>query len=235
MNLDTTIHKNSADDALVEELFNNGAHIAYTRSRRHPSIRGYLFGKKQKNDIIDLVKTADSLKKSQEFIKELTESGKTILFVGTKHEARSIIEKYAIKSGMPYVTLRWIGGLLTNFGEVKKRINRLQELKQLQKTDEFKKYTKKEQGVLDKELSDLLRKFGGVQNLSGIPHAIFVVDSLHEDIAVEEARKVQIPTIGLCGSDCDITKVNYPIVANDSSIQSITYFVSKMASAIKEK
>lgn len=233
MSLDVKTKEGGASNTQVEELFNNGAHVAYTRSRRHPSVKDFLFGKKQKNDIIDLTKTAIQLKEAEDFVRESTAAGKTVLFVGTKHEARGVIEQYAKEVGMPYVTFRWIGGLLTNFNEVKKRINRLTELKELQESEEFSKYTKKEQGVMLKELNDLLRKFGGVEKLSGVPHALFVVDSLHEDIAVNEARKVNIPVIALASTDCDITKVTYPIVANDAAIQSITYFVSKIAHAIK--
>ena len=235
MSLDIETKENTVQNTQIEELFDNGAHVAYTRSKRHPSVKDFLFGKKQKNDIIDLIKTVESLTQVEKLVKELAEAGKTVLFVGTKHEARSVIEKYATEVNMPFVTFRWIGGLLTNFQEVKKRIDRLAELKQLKDSEDFSKYTKKEQGVMTKELNNLLRKFGGVQHLSGVPHAIFVVDSRHEDIAVLEAQKINIPVIGLCGSDCDITKVTYPIVANDSSVLSITYFTSKIAQAIGGK
>jgi small subunit ribosomal protein S2 len=220
---------------LAEGLFKVGAHIAYTRSRRHPSVKEFIFGKKQKNDVFDLAETEKNLERAKEFIQAEVQKGHTILFVGTKPEAQAIIEKYAKEVKMPYVTFRWIGGLFTNFSEMKKRLARLTELSEQKKREDFSKYTKKEQARFNKELENLLKKFGGVEGLSGIPHVLFVIDSLHEDIAVTEAKMMKIPVVALCNSDCDITKIDYPILGNDSSPGSISYFVKEIAEAIGKK
>lgn len=221
------------DDA-IENLFNIGAHLAYTRTRRHPSVEPFIFGRKNRNDIIDLKKTQESLEKALTYVKKISSEGKKILLVGTKPEARDALIKTAESIGALNVTERWIGGLLTNFSEVKKRIARLIEIKEKKTKGELDVYTKREQGLIEKELKDLEKKFGGVEKMEALPDALFVVDSLYEDIAVEEARKIGIPIISISSSDCDISKIDYPIVANDSSIKSITFFLEKLGEAYKE-
>tara|TARA_Y100000310_G_scaffold342466_1_gene445878 strand:- start:6765 stop:7517 length:753 start_codon:yes stop_codon:yes gene_type:complete len=216
------------------ELSAAGVHIGYSRSRRHPSVKQFLFGKKDHVDIFDLVKTQENLSEAVEFVKELSKDGKTILFVGTKPETRDIVKAGAEDINMPYVSDRWIGGLFTNFAEVSKRIKRLLELREEKKDDGFSKYTKKEQGKIHKEMDDLIRKFGGVADITKLPDALIVVDSRHEDIAVTEALCMGIPVIALASSDCDVTKITYPVPGNDASTKSVSYFVDKIVSAYKE-
>ncbi|MAZ40696.1 30S ribosomal protein S2 [bacterium] len=223
-----------SDSTTVDEMFEAGAHLAFTRARRHASVKDFVFGKKHNLDVLDLKKTEDLLGEAEKFVKGLAESGKTLLFVGTKPEAKGIIEAAAKEAQAPYVSERWIGGLLTNFTEVRKRIERLTELKKEKAEGGLDKYTKKEQGVIAKEMGDLERKFGGVEGIDKTPDALFVVDSKEEDIAVTEAVKMGVPVVSLSGSDCDIRKITYPIVANDASLKSIEFFVERIKNAYKE-
>lgn len=230
----TTTQEKGQLEGLLDEMFEAGAHLAFTRSRRHASVKDFVFGKKHNLDVLDLKKTEEQLLQAEKFVKGLAESGKTILFVGTKPEAKTIVESAAKEIGVPYVKDRWIGGLLTNFSEVRKRIERLTQLKKEREEGELEKYTKKEQGMIAKEIQDLERKFGGVEGIDKTPDALFVVDSKQEDIAVTEAKSKGIPVVSLSGSDCDISKITYPIVANDASLKSIAFFVERIKDAFKE-
>jgi len=233
--MENTITEEKVDsNSLLDEMFKVGAHLAFTRSRRHASVKDFVFGKKHNLDVLDLKKTEDQLLQAEKFVKDLSASGKTILFVGTKPEARNIIEKASKEIAVAYVTRRWIGGLLTNFSEVKKRIDRLSQLKKEKEEGELEKYTKKEQGLIAKEMQDLERKFGGVEGIDKVPDAIFVVDSKEENIAVTESISKGIPIVSISGSDCDVTKITYPIVANDASIKSIEFFLGRIKEAFKE-
>jgi len=233
MDVEKTIIPEEKNTALLDELFDVGAHIGYSRSRRHPSMKSFIFGKKNKIDIIDLEKTSAQLVDALDFIKALRAQGKNILFVGTKPEARESIKREAMRVGMPYVTERWIGGLLTNFPQIRKRLDRLAELTTLVKDDAFLVYTKKEQGVLKKELEDLVRKFGGFREITRIPDALFVIDPKHEYISVLEAKQAKIPVVAVLNSDCNVANISYSIVANDSASTTIGYFVSKIAKALE--
>jgi small subunit ribosomal protein S2 len=232
MDTKTTTETNTGE-ALLNELFDAGAHIGYSRSRRHPAVKNFIFGKKNKIDIIDLEKTSVQLTDAIDFAKALRAQGKTILFVGTKPEARESIKREAMRVGMPYVTERWIGGLLTNFPQIRKRLDRLAELTTLVSDEAFNVYTKKEQNVLKKELEDLVRKFGGFREITRIPDALFVIDPGHEHISLLEAKQVKIPVVAVLNSDCDVVNVTFPIVANDSAPKTIGYFASKIAEALE--
>lgn len=226
--------KDQKKEDLVKEMFQLGAHFGYSRSSRHASIKPYIFTFKNKVAIIDLEKTAKLLDDACEFVKELGKNRKTIIFVGTKNEARNIIKDVADSVDMPYVAERWIGGTMTNFKEVRKRIERMQDLSDKKIKGELNVYTKKERGKIDKELKDLERYFLGINSLNKLPGALFIVDAKREDIAKAEAVKLKIPVISLCNSDCNILGVDYPIVANDSQKASIKFFSQKIAEAYKE-
>ncbi len=212
----------------VDDLFKVGAHFGYSKTRRHPSLKPYIFGSKNRMDIIDLDKTVVMFDKLLSYIESLSREGKQILFVGNKKEAEAAVVDTATKLDMPYVANRWIGGTLTNFAEIRKRIARLEDLMIKKESGELEVYTKKERGILDKEMSDLKKRFWGIVKVKRLPAAIFVVDSNKEEIALLEARRMNIPVISLSGSDCDISLVDYPVVANDSSIQSIEFFLAKI-------
>lgn len=218
----------------IDEMFKAGAHFGYSKTRRHASVASYIFGVKNKVEIINLEKTEEALAKAVEFVTTLAKEGKQVLFVGGKNEARGALRFAAETIGMPFVDGRWIGGTLTNFPEIKKRLAKLEDLTKQKEKGELTKYTKKERLMIDREIANLDRFFSGILSLKELPKALFVIDSKKEEIAVTEARKMKIPVIALCGTDCDISLINYPIVANDASVSSVTFFANEIAKAYKK-
>jgi small subunit ribosomal protein S2 len=218
----------------LDVLFEQGAHFGYSRSRRHPSAASFIYGNKERNDIFDLTKTEECLEKAKEFVATLARSSKTVLFVGGKHEAAAALKAAAERAEVPYVSGRWIGGTLTNFDEIKKRIARLEQLVNDRDRGEREMYTKRERLMMDREIEELTVRFGGLISLSALPAAIFAVDTRHEDKAVREANQLGIPVVGLLNSDCDFRLVQYPIPANDSVVKSIRYFVDEITKAYME-
>lgn len=218
-------------NGVLEAMFTAGAHYGHIRSRRHPSVASFIFGKKNANEIINLEETKVSLERAERFLEELGKAGKQLLLVGNKPEARAVIRKETERLGMPYVAARWIGGTITNFEEIKRRLAKLEDLRAKRASGGLDVYTKRERGVIDKEISDLERKFSGLLAMKNLPAALIVVDSRAEEIAVLEARARKIPVISISSSDCDISKVDYPVVANDSSGSSIAFFVGRLADA----
>lgn len=216
---------------ITEEMFKAGVHYGYSKSRRHPSTSAYVFATKNGVDIINIEKTNDLLDKALEEISKLAASGKTILFVGTKPEARQQIVETALSLNMPYVSDRWVGGALTNFSEIKKRISRLLSLRDQKEKNELDKYTKKEQLLINKEMEDMTKNFQGLSSITKTPDAVFIVDTKKEHIAATEAKKMNLPIIALVNTDCNIKQIDYPIVANDASISSITFFLFKIKEA----
>ena len=221
----------STQNIKTEEMFKAGVHYGYTKSRRHPSTTPYIFTTKNGVDIINIEKTAELLEKVLEKVGEYGATGKTILFVGTKAEAKQQIIETALALNMPYVGERWVGGSLTNYGEIKKRIFKLLDLREQKEKGGFEKYTKKERLLIDREMDDMTKNFQGFTSMTRIPDAMFVVDPKKEHIAVTEAKQMNIPIIALLNSDCDLKKVDFPIVGNDSSISSISFFLSEIKNA----
>lgn len=205
----------------LQPLMEAGVHFGYSRTRRHPTVTPFLYGTKGGVDIIDLEKTAPALEAAANFLSELSASGKTILFVGVKPEARNIVMEVAQSLKMPYVTERWIGGMLTNFPEIKRRINKLETLREDKVNGSFEKYTKKEQLLLTREMERLNKYFNGLTGLTKMPDAVVIVDTKKEHIAIAEARKIGVPVIAIGNTDCSIRAISYPIIANDSSASSI--------------
>ena len=214
----------------IQTLFDAGAHFGYARSRRHPSSAPYLFGTKDRTDIFDLEETQRRLDAAAVFIGSIP-SGKQILFVSGKHEALDIVKSAAEKAGQPYVAGRWIGGTLTNFKNIRKRIDRLQKLMQERESGELEKYTKRERLLIDREIDELLGRFGGLVSMTELPSALFIVDTRHEDTAVREANQLKIPVIGLASSDCDFSMIQFPIPANDTSVRSISLVCERITEA----
>ena len=212
----------------VEELFKNGAHFGFSKSRRHPSANAYIYGSKNRSDIFDLEKTHEFLEKALLFVKELAEKKEVILFVGGKNEAQKIIREVAEAVDMPFVASRWIGGTLTNFSEIKKRVETLLNLLSQKEKGELAKYTKKERFIIDRDIEKLQKMFGGISKMSSLPKALFIIDPRYEDIALNEARLMKIPVIALCGSDNNFQKIDYVIPGNDSSQKSIKYFADRI-------
>jgi small subunit ribosomal protein S2 len=215
----------------IEEMFKAGVHYGYSKSRRHPSSSPFVFTTKNGVDIINIEKTNELLEKALETVTKFAASGKTILFVGTKPEARQQIIETALSLNMPYVGDRWVGGALTNFPEIKKRIVKLLDLRDQKEKGGLDKYTKKERLLIDKEMEDMTKNFQGLVGITKTPDAVFVVDSKKEHIAVTEAKKMKLPVIALVNTDCNLKQVDYPIVANDASVSSITFFLSKIKEA----
>ena len=226
------IKKESADN-LIEKMFKVGAHYGYSKTRRHPSLSKYIYATKNKTDIIDLEKTSVLLEQALEFIKNLGATGKIVLFVGTKPEAKETIKNIAESLNMPYVMERWIGGTLSNFTEIKKRIIELENYQKDSIGGGLDKYTKKERVVMAKKMEKLARYYTGLLGLKKAPDALFVIDARSEHIAVTEARKSSIPVIALANSDSNIKGIDHPIVANDSGIPSIKFFAMSVADAYK--
>lgn len=218
----------------IEDMLKAGAHFGYSRTKRHASIKSYILGTKNNVDIIDLEKAGPLVDNALEFVKELGKNNKQILFVGSKPEAKKIIIEAATSIDMPYVSERWIGGTLTNFTEIKKRIERLAQLIEQKEKGADQKYTKKERLMIDREIERMNKYFSGLMSMKNIPAAIFVVDSKKEHIAVTEAGNMKVPVSSISNSDCDIKVVKYPMVANDASLSSIKYFTDKIVEAYKE-
>jgi small subunit ribosomal protein S2 len=221
-------------DTIIEKMFKAGAHYGYSKTRRHPSVASYIYTTKNKGDIINLEKTNAMLEEALEFVKGLGAQGKTVLFVGTKPEAKETTKNVAESLSMPYVMERWIGGTLSNFTEIKKRIIELENYQRDSTDGGLDKYTKKERVVMAKKMEKLARYYTGLLGLKKAPDALFIIDAKSEHIAATEARKSGIPVIALLNSDSNIKHIDYPIVANDSAIPSIKFFGSALGAAYKE-
>ncbi len=220
---------------LIERLFAAGSHFGFTKSRRHPTVEPYLFGNKQGTDIFDLEKTAELLATAKEVVKEAAKAGKTILFVSTKEEVSALVKSYAEKVEMPYVTNRWIGGMLTNFSEIKKRLNRLADLTAQGISGELeRKYTKKERVVIGRELEKLTYNFEGIKSLDRVPSLLVIVDPRHNSIAVEEAKTLHLPVIGITSSDGNLRNITHPVVVNDSLQSSVSLILEELTNALTE-
>jgi small subunit ribosomal protein S2 len=218
----------------IEEMFKAGAHYGYSKSRRHPSTSGYIFATKNGVDIINIEKAYDLFEAALAEVTRLAATGKTILFVGTKAEAQQQTIETALSLNMPYVSMRWVGGSLTNYPEIKRRITKLLDLRKQKEEGGLDKYTKKERLLIDREMDDMTNNFQGLTGMTRIPDAVFVVDPKKEHIAVTEAKKMNLPVISLLNTDCNLKQVEFPIVANDASVSSITYFLAAVKEAYNQ-
>lgn len=227
MNTDTTVGLG------VDRLFDAGAHFAQVKSRRHPSMKPYVIGQKSKVEIFDLVKTDEQLSKAKAALTALARDGKTILFVGGKREASDIVKTAAVRAQSPFVAGRWLGGTISNFVEIKKRIDRLAELTGKRDSGELaKQHTKLELVFIGREIDRLKSRLDGITTLTKKPDAMVVVDTRHEAHAVKEARQAGIPIIAIMSSDCDLKEAAYPIAMNDSSREAVRLVIEELASAI---
>lgn len=221
--------------SLIERLFKAGSHFGFKKRRRHPTVIPYLFTTKDGVDIFDLEKTSATIDTAKEVLKQAGLTGKTVLFVGAKDEVSRGVKAMAEKAGAPYVTNRWIGGMLTNYSEIKKRINRLETLNQEKESGELeRKYTKKERVMIGREIDKLNFNFEGISKMSKMPDFLLVVDPRHDEIAVTEAITKGIPVIAIMSSDCDASKIDYPVVANDSLQASVTLLLEELTGALIE-
>lgn len=218
---------------LIDELFQAGAHFGFVKSRRHPSAKPFIFGAKNNLEIFDLEKTSEELIRALKFVEDKAAEKATILFVGGKSEAREAIKRAGQELGQPFVAGRWIGGTLTNWNEIKRRIAKLEELTTQKEKGELGKYTKKERLLIDREIDKLTLYFSGLLTLKALPKLMVVVDPKKEHIAVAEAKRMKVPVVAIAGSDVNLYEVDYAIPANDSSRSSIALIVEKIVEAYK--
>jgi small subunit ribosomal protein S2 len=215
----------------LKDLLEAGCHFGHQSSRWNPKMKPYIFTARDGVHVFDLAKTKEGLEAAMEYVEGLVKEGKTIVFVGTKRQAKEIIKEVAEKVGMPYVSQRWLGGTITNWEEIKKRIERLGEMKEKREKGEYKEFTKKERILIDREIARLERLFGGLKGLKDLPEAIFVVDVKRELAAVKEANKRGVKVVALVDTNSDPDLVDYVIPANDDATGSIELVVRKIGEA----
>lgn len=215
----------------IQSLLEAGAHYGFTKTRRHPSTKAFVIATKNKSDLINLETTAEQVEKAKEVLRGLAAGGKVVIVVGTKTEAEDAVQSSAEKMPALYVINRWVGGIITNFSEIRKRTQRLTTLRDEKSQGLLEKYTKKERLLLDREMTKMEKNFGGIVDMKRLPDIMIVVDPTKEEIAVTEAQKMQIPVIALANTDCDISTIEFPIVMNDSSRASINLVLSALAEA----
>ena len=218
----------------MKQLLEAGVHFGHQTRRWDPKMAEYIFQARNGIHIIDLQKTSKKLDEAYSFMKEQAEEGKTVLFVGTKKQAQECAKEAAEKSGMYYVDQRWLGGMLTNFGTIRKRIDRLNELETMQEDGTFDVLPKKEVIILKKEMEKLQKNLGGIKDMKEMPGVMFVVDPKKERIAILEARKLGIPVVGLVDTNCNPEDVDYAIPGNDDAIRAVKLIADVMANAIIE-
>lgn len=216
---------------IFEKMAEAGLQLGYSRSRRHPTQAVNIFTTKGPVDIFNLENTEESLVKAEGFMKALGEAKKTVLFVGTKPETARGIKEAGQSISMPYVAERWIGGTLTNWNEIKKRVETMKELRDERDGGKLDKYTKKERLDIARKIIKLERFFGSIEDLGKKPDAIVIVDPKKEHIALAEAGRMNIPVIALANSDCDISSIEFPIPGNDASLQAIKYVLERLTKA----
>ncbi len=220
---------------LIERLFAAGAHFGFSKSRRHPSTSPFIFGTKQGNDIFDLEQTAELINTAKAVMEEAGKNGKTVLFVGTKNETSVLVKAAADAISMPFVVNRWIGGMLTNFAQIRKRFDRLKSLQAEKESGELdRKYTKKERVIIGREIDKLTFNFGGMFNLERVPDMIVIVDPRHDHIAATEASFAKVPVIGIMSSDSNIKQVTHPVLVNDALQSSVELVLRELTTSYAE-
>src|SRR5438477_753008 len=216
----------------MKDLLEAGVHFGHQTKRWNPKMKEYIFGERNGIYIIDLNKTVKKFRDAEEFVTNLAADGKTVLFVGTKRQAQDVMAEEAQKCGMYYVNQRWLGGLLTNFTTIQRSLGRLRDLEAMVTDGRYDTITKKEIARNEKEKRKLLKNLEGIRNMSRLPDAVFVVDTKKEKIAVDEARKLKIPVIGIVDTNCDPDEVDFVIPGNDDALRSIRLFASRIADAV---
>lgn len=214
------------------ELLQAGVHFGHQKGRWHPKMKQFLFAERNGVHVIDLEKTVEKLKEATDFAEKIGQNGGLVLFVGTKSQGKGIIEKYAKQAGMPYIKERWVGGLFTNFANVGKLIKKYKSLKEQRESGALAKYTKKEQVEFSKEIERLEKMVGGLEVMTKLPDAVFILDAKKEKTALLEARKRRIPIISFADSNINPDTLDYPIPANDDAINSIDLITRSIAEAV---
>ncbi|HZW68205.1 MAG TPA: 30S ribosomal protein S2 [Pseudogracilibacillus sp.] len=218
----------------MKQLLEAGVHFGHQTRRWNPKMKPYIFTERNGIYIIDLQKTVKKIEEAYEFVRQLAADGGTVLFVGTKKQAQDSVREEATRSGMYYVNQRWLGGTLTNFKTIRKRINRLNQIEKMEEDGTFDVLPKKETIDLIREKERLLKFLGGIRDMNKLPDAIFVIDPRKENIAIAEARKLNIPIVGIVDTNCDPDEIDHIIPANDDAIRAVRLLTSKMADAVIE-
>ena len=217
-----------------KELLDAGVHFGHLRRKWNPKMTPYIFQEHKGIHLIDLNRTSEGMDRSANALRQLAKSGKKILFVATKKQARNIIQEAALSVGMPYVTERWLGGMLTNFLTMRKSVKKMQNIERILADASVTTLTKKERLHMDRERQKMVRQLGGVEHLNRLPHAMFIVDIHHEHLALAEARKLGIKTFAMVDTNSDPTLVDFPIPSNDDASKSIAMITNYLTAAIKE-
>lgn len=215
-------------------LLEAGVHFGHQTRRWNPRMKPYIFTERNGIHIIDLQQTVNKLNEAYNFVRDLTANNGTLLFVGTKKQAQEAIETEAKRAEMPYVTQRWLGGMLTNFRTIQARLRRLEELEQSKAAGDFERLPKKEAALLDEEIVRLNRLLGGVKGMRRVPNALFIIDPHKERLAVAEAQRLEIPIVALLDTNCNPDEIDYPIPANDDAIRAVKLLTGKVADAALE-
>lgn len=218
----------------MKQLLESGVHFGHQTRRWNPKMKKYIFTERNGIYIIDLQKTVKKINEAYNFVKDLSANGGTVLFVGTKKQAQESVREEAIRSGMYYVNQRWLGGTLTNFQTIRKRINRMKLIEKMEEDGTFEVLPKKETVELTKEKDRLVKFLGGIKDMKRVPDAMFVVDPRKERIAIAEGIKLNIPIVGIVDTNCDPDEIDYVIPANDDAIRAVKLLTSKMADAVIE-
>ena len=220
--------------ALVRELVNAGIHFGHRVSRWNPKMAPYIFGKRNMIHIIDIRETVKGLLRAKKYLAQVVANGQDVLFVGTKRQAKQLVQDYASKCGMHSVSERWLGGTLTNFRTIRSRLSRLVELEEMESSGAIQEFSKKRVSSLLREKKKIARNLDGVRNMGRLPGVLFVIDPRKEHIAVKEARKLGIPTVCLLDTDADPDYADIPIPGNDDAIRSIEIVLRELAGAVEE-
>jgi small subunit ribosomal protein S2 len=216
----------------LKDLLEAGVHFGHQTKRWNPKMKTYIFGERNGIYIIDLAKTARLFRDAEQFASDLASEGRTVLFVGTKRQAQDAVAEEAQRCGMFFVNQRWLGGLLTNFSTIQRSLARLRDLEAMETDGRYETLSKKEIAQIEKEKRKLQKNLEGIRNMSRLPDALFVVDTRKEKIAVDEARKLKIPVIGVVDTNCDPDEVDYVIPGNDDALRAIRLFASRIADAV---
>jgi small subunit ribosomal protein S2 len=216
----------------MQELLEAGVHFGHQTKRWNPKMKEYIFGERNGIYIIDLGKTVKLFRQAEEFVTSLAAEGRTVLFVGTKRQAQDVVSEEAQRCNMFFVNQRWLGGLLTNFTTIQRSLGRLRDLEAMATDGRYDTLSKKEIARNEKEKRKLQKNLDGIRNMARLPDAIFVVDTKKEKIAVDEARKLKIPVIGVVDTNCDPDEVDFVIPGNDDALRAIRLFTAKIAEAV---
>ena len=218
----------------MKQLLEAGVHFGHQTRRWNPKMAQYIFTERNGIYIIDLQKTVKKLEEAYNFVRDLSMEGKSVLFVGTKKQAQESVKEEALRAGAYYVNARWLGGMLTNFTTIRRRIQRLEQLRKMQEDGTFDRLPKKEVGKLELEIEKLEKYLGGIKTMDKLPGALFIVDPRKERIAVAEAKKLGIPIVAIVDTNCDPDEIDYVIPGNDDAIRAVTLYLGAVAATVRE-